>query len=149
MTRRTSQAEARGGGFKPLPPLLSARQGHGRIAQLVEQLTLNQRVQGSSPCAPTKQNQGVSERPSSFCSPEISLADLLRTQRRWWLEVRCRYRVVHLPLRPRADVLVQLRCQKCGQRPIRIALEEDAAATARDRMGGYGWQVVLLEIADA
>jgi hypothetical protein len=31
----------------------------GRIAQLVEQLTLNQRVQGSSPCAPTilKNNQ--------------------------------------------------------------------------------------------
>jgi hypothetical protein len=27
----------------------------GRIAQLVEQLTLNQRVQGSSPCAPTNQ----------------------------------------------------------------------------------------------
>src|SRR5215470_15996516 len=27
--------------------------GCGRIAQLVEQLTLNQRVQGSSPCAPT------------------------------------------------------------------------------------------------
>src|SRR3974390_3913619 len=27
--------------------------GSGRIAQLVEQLTLNQRVQGSSPCAPT------------------------------------------------------------------------------------------------
>src|SRR6185312_6520177 len=26
----------------------------GRIAQLVEQLTLNQRVQGSNPCAPTK-----------------------------------------------------------------------------------------------
>jgi hypothetical protein len=25
----------------------------GRIAQVVEQLTLNQRVQGSSPCAPT------------------------------------------------------------------------------------------------
>jgi hypothetical protein len=25
----------------------------GRIAQLVEQLTLNQRAQGSSPCAPT------------------------------------------------------------------------------------------------
>ena len=25
----------------------------GRIAQLVEQLTLNQRVQGSNPCAPT------------------------------------------------------------------------------------------------
>ena len=27
----------------------------GRIAQLVEQLTLNQRVQGSNPCAPTNQ----------------------------------------------------------------------------------------------
>ena len=26
---------------------------HGCIAQLVEQLTLNQRVQGSSPCTPT------------------------------------------------------------------------------------------------
>jgi hypothetical protein len=43
------------------PPLLNAgpcrakpRGGcDGRIAQLVEQLTLNQRVQGSSPCAPT------------------------------------------------------------------------------------------------
>jgi hypothetical protein len=44
-----------------------------------------------------------------------------------------------------ADVLVQLRCQKCGRRPIRVALEEDAAATARDRMGGCGWQVVLIE----
>ena len=30
-----------------------ARGMGGRIAQLVEQLTLNQRVQGSSPCAPT------------------------------------------------------------------------------------------------
>ena len=29
------------------------RLANGRIAQLVEQLTLNQRVQGSSPCAPT------------------------------------------------------------------------------------------------
>jgi hypothetical protein len=29
-------------------------QGVGCIAQLVEQLTLNQRVQGSNPCAPTK-----------------------------------------------------------------------------------------------
>jgi hypothetical protein len=28
----------------------------GRIAQLVEQLTLNQRVHGSSPCAPTIEN---------------------------------------------------------------------------------------------
>ena len=30
-----------------------AKRRTGRIAQLVEQLTLNQRVQGSSPCAPT------------------------------------------------------------------------------------------------
>jgi len=28
----------------------------GRIAQFVEQLTLSQRVQGSSPCAPTIEN---------------------------------------------------------------------------------------------
>jgi chromosomal replication initiation ATPase DnaA len=31
----------------------------GRIAQLVEQLTLNQRVQGSSPCAPTIDIKGL------------------------------------------------------------------------------------------
>ncbi len=36
---------------------------YGRIAQLVEQLTLNQRVQGSIPCAPTKQNCGLSAAP--------------------------------------------------------------------------------------
>src|SRR5215469_17942663 len=35
------------------PPLRSRCDRFGRIAQLVEQLTLNQRVQGSSPCAPT------------------------------------------------------------------------------------------------
>ena len=46
---------------QPGGPLLDAgpsralrlSEGDGRIAQLVEQLTLNQRVQGSSPCAPT------------------------------------------------------------------------------------------------
>jgi hypothetical protein len=32
----------------------------GRIAQLVEQLTLNQRVHGSSPCAPTKEIKALS-----------------------------------------------------------------------------------------
>lgn len=37
-----------------------SRNGCGRIAQLVEQLTLNQRVLGSSPSAPTNQNQSVS-----------------------------------------------------------------------------------------
>ena len=34
----------------------------GRIAQLVEQLTLNQRVQGSSPCAPTNHPKGLARR---------------------------------------------------------------------------------------
>src|SRR5271166_5807849 len=56
----------------------------GRIAQLVEQLTLNQRVQGSSPCAPTidpttlfpdfhqnklEQVGPVGSSVGSFCSP--------------------------------------------------------------------------------
>ena len=35
-----------------LAPRISEH-GDGRIAQLAEQLTLNQRVQGSNPCAPT------------------------------------------------------------------------------------------------
>src|SRR4029077_11846387 len=36
----------------------------GRIAQLVEQLTLNQRVQGSSPCAPTNHFNSLDARQS-------------------------------------------------------------------------------------
>jgi hypothetical protein len=88
----------------------------------------------------------------------LILACSVRRLRRWWLEVRCPCRVIHLPLRMLArnqevagqtiaDLLVQLRCQKCGERPIRVALEEDAAATATDRMGGHGWQMVLIEPA--
>ena len=38
----------------PLPARTVGRAGQGRIAQLVEQLTLNQRVVGSNPTAPTK-----------------------------------------------------------------------------------------------
>src|SRR6185312_13247320 len=33
----------------------------GRIAQLVEQLTLNQRVQGSNPCAPTNLSKHLAD----------------------------------------------------------------------------------------
>ena len=39
---------------RPLPARTVGRAGQGRIAQLVEQLTLNQRVVGSNPTAPTK-----------------------------------------------------------------------------------------------
>ena len=41
------------GGFTERSGVGIRRSHGGRIAQLVEQLTLNQRVQGSSPCAPT------------------------------------------------------------------------------------------------
>ena len=37
--------------YPPRPPV---RRAHGCVAQLVEQLTLNQRVTGSIPVAPTK-----------------------------------------------------------------------------------------------
>ena len=47
--------------------------GYGRIAQLVEQLTLNQRVQGSSPCAPTNQNK--------YSTPALQSAAWLRLAR--------------------------------------------------------------------
>jgi hypothetical protein len=40
---------------------LKRRRVDGRIAQLVEQLTLNQRVHGSSPCAPTIENNYLSQ----------------------------------------------------------------------------------------
>jgi hypothetical protein len=62
---------------------------------------------------------------------------------------------VHLPLRlmvasgagglSLADVIVRLRCEKCGGPPIRAALEEDAAASSTGRMGAYGWKVVLIK----
>jgi hypothetical protein len=44
-----------------------------------------------------------------------------------------------------ADVIVRLRCEKCGGPPIRAALEEDAAASSTGRMGAYGWKVVLIK----
>ena len=47
-------------GFAISPP----SQFGGRIAQLVEQLTLNQRVQGSSPCTPTNIFNGLSVNPN-------------------------------------------------------------------------------------
>ena len=50
----------------------------GRIAQLVEQLTLNQRVQGSNPCAPTNE---IKDLDRSRQHPENSIldADPMRT----------------------------------------------------------------------
>ena len=47
------------GAMKPALVALGLAPAGGRIAQLVEQLTLNQRVQGSNPCAPTKWVLGV------------------------------------------------------------------------------------------
>ena len=43
------------GAMKPALVALGLAPAGGRIAQLVEQLTLNQRVQGSNPCAPTNE----------------------------------------------------------------------------------------------
>ena len=44
---------------RPLPARTMGRAGEGRIAQLVEQLTLNQRVVGSSPTAPTNPSHRI------------------------------------------------------------------------------------------
>src|SRR5262249_8007126 len=66
-------------------PPRSGRLAGGRIAQLVEQLTLNQRVQGSSPCAPTIQYSSANTRlrlvgsqgrpsPARLCDP-LSVSD--------------------------------------------------------------------------
>jgi hypothetical protein len=85
----------------------------------------------------------------------LILACSVRRLRRWWLEVRCGCRVAYLPLRIMvanrelagatvADVLVQLRCEKCRQRPITVALVNDPAGQAPGRMGSSGWRVVLI-----
>ena len=45
-----------------------------------------------------------------------------------------------------ADVLVALRCRRCGQAPVSAALIEDPADNASGRMGAApGWRVVLVE----
>jgi hypothetical protein len=61
MNRRPARRWTGGGAFGRASLVsgdpAEGERGHfdGRIAQLVEQLTLNQRVQGSSPCAPTNE----------------------------------------------------------------------------------------------
>jgi hypothetical protein len=44
-----------------------------------------------------------------------------------------------------ADVVVQLLCEKCRQRPIAVALVNDPASEAPGRWGAGGWRVVLIE----
>jgi hypothetical protein len=88
----------------------------------------------------------------------IPLACSVRSLRRYCLEVRCGSRVVHIPLRlmaasgaaglTMAEVLLRLRCERCGERPGSVALEEDAAAGTPGRMGASGWRVVLIELAN-
>ena len=49
------------GAMKRALVVLGLAPAGGRIAQLVEQLTLNQRVQGSNPCAPTNEINNLND----------------------------------------------------------------------------------------
>ena len=49
----------------------------GCIAQLVEQLTLNQRVQGSSPCAPTNDFKALEAKSQSQSKQKSGLGNTL------------------------------------------------------------------------
>jgi len=84
----------------------------------------------------------------------VLLACSIRTLRGFWIEATC-CRTVFLPLRVMAsnrgladrtlaDVLVQLRCQHCHQRPGSAALMGDAAGRAAGRLSPPGWRVALL-----
>jgi hypothetical protein len=55
----------------------------GRIAQLVEQLTLNQRVQGSSPCAPTNLFKALNAILALKSFPETKLGSVWEAERPW------------------------------------------------------------------
>jgi hypothetical protein len=99
---------------------------------------------------------GKTPAPQPVGDRSVVLACSIRRLRRWWLEVRCGCRVAYLPLRMMAanrglagatlaDVVVQLRCEKCRQRPIAVALVNDPAGEAPGRWGAGGWRVVLIE----
>ena len=88
----------------------------GRIAQLVEQLTLNQRVQGSNPCAPTTHSGA----PEVFRSPltAVELAGLFGD---WLAEFRlCEtvkwHRALSHPLSLAVKISFPVFCGALGQR---------------------------------
>ena len=81
----------------------------------------------------------------------VILACSVRSLRRYWLEVRCGCgRSGGIPLRLMAanrtiaDVLVQLRCERCHQRPTSVAVAENPAGRAHGVIGPPGWRVVLI-----
>ena len=57
--RRFGELDRVGGALIRTPVLGLKAPGGGRVAQLVEQLTLNQRVTGSIPVAPTKEIKDI------------------------------------------------------------------------------------------
>jgi hypothetical protein len=86
----------------------------------------------------------------------LLLACSVRSLRQHVLDAECRCgRTVHFPLMLMAqhrqlagltiaDIVVQLRCKNCGERPVRVALLEHGAARAHGRMGAQGWWVPLV-----
>jgi hypothetical protein len=61
----------------------------GCIAQLVEQLTLNQRVQGSSPCAPTNHFIKLEDTSGDFGPARVTWKVTLRPELFWLASLRC------------------------------------------------------------
>jgi hypothetical protein len=85
----------------------------------------------------------------------VILACSVRSLRSWCLDTHCPCgRSVVMPLGLMvasglgeltiADVLVQLRCRQCGQRPAKATLLEHGAAGARGIPGASGWVVPLV-----
>lgn len=86
----------------------------------------------------------------------VLLACSVRGLRGYWLQVRCscrRYNTISLRTLATnhtlaevsiADVLVKLRCEACGERPIAVALASDQTAGAYGKIGDPGWRVMLV-----
>jgi hypothetical protein len=85
----------------------------------------------------------------------LLLACSVRSLRKWWLEVRCSCKTQFMPLRlmasnhelarlSLADVLIQLRCEKCREPPKIVVIVEDPAGNAAGRIAPPGWRVVLI-----
>lgn len=94
-------------------------------------------------------------RPPPPLDRAVALACSAATFRDRWIAVTCCEGRCQIPMkmlgaedarsrRTLADVVIRLRCTRCGQRPKAVHLVEDPAKGEGPQGPGPGWQVLLI-----